>query len=365
MQGALDATALYLSKEAGSSTPEQLTAKAQAYFNANFSRPEAKAVTVSANYSSTAGGSRVKVDGAASVDTHFMGVLGYRSLDVGSSSEVVWGMKRLELALALDNTTSMASQNRMVELKKAAKSLLDTLEKAAQKPDDIKVAIIPYGTDVNVNVSSVNADWLAWSDWISAPAIMQSWLENSDNNKKWEQTGPGSSSPFKTSSHGFECVKAPGSDSEVDNIPSSGTWKGFICPSFDTGSKSTSATGLLHDRYYNGCYNSIQQSRQVGSCVDLKNCECHGTGASKVCTQTYYAHQWLPRPKTAWNGCVWDRNQHFDVQDTTPDFATTIEQRLNTENQLENYRKASVPRARAHSNPTRHGTALAQPAWRA
>src|SRR5690606_39208736 len=95
----------------------------------------------------------------------FSRVLGQTKIDLGSSSEVKWGIKRLELALALDNTGSMSSSNKMTELKKATKSLLDTLYKAAKKNDDIKVSIVPFATAVNVGTTNVNATWLDWSDW--------------------------------------------------------------------------------------------------------------------------------------------------------------------------------------------------------
>ena len=77
------------------------------------------------------------------------------------NTEIVWGVKKLELALALDNTGSMGSSNKMTELKKAllnvndqngatADGLLETLKKAAKKAGDVKISIIPFDTDVNV-----------------------------------------------------------------------------------------------------------------------------------------------------------------------------------------------------------------------
>ena len=60
-------------------------------------------------------------------------------------------MRRLELALALDNTGSMLDSGKLDALKTATNSLLDTLEKASKKKDDIKVSIIPFTTFVNVD----------------------------------------------------------------------------------------------------------------------------------------------------------------------------------------------------------------------
>ena len=81
------------------------------------------------------------------------------------NAQVVWGMKKLELALALDNTGSMDSSNKMTELKKAAKSLIQTLKAVAMNDDDIKIAIVPFAQEVNVGTGNVNAKWLNWEEW--------------------------------------------------------------------------------------------------------------------------------------------------------------------------------------------------------
>jgi Flp pilus assembly protein TadG len=165
MQAGLDATALMLSKEASGLTKEQLEEKATAYFKATFNRPEAKGVVITPTLTTKDGRSTIRVVSTGSVDTTFSRLLGHSNIDLGSGSEVTWGVKKLELALALDNTGSMAWSNKMTELKKAAKALLDTLQKAAQKDGDVKVAIIPFNTDVNVGTGKVKAKWIDWADW--------------------------------------------------------------------------------------------------------------------------------------------------------------------------------------------------------
>lgn len=65
----------------------------------------------------------LKVTAAGQIDGTFSRVLGVSTLSIGGSSEVTCGIKKLELALALDKTGSMAQNNKMVELQKAAKSL--------------------------------------------------------------------------------------------------------------------------------------------------------------------------------------------------------------------------------------------------
>jgi hypothetical protein len=164
MQSAVDALGIMLAKEANKLTPAEITSKANAYFHALFNRPEARSIVITPVFEQTDGSFKIKVTGAGEVPTRFMNILGFNKMDITTSTEVVWGTRKLELALALDNTGSMASSGKMDELKKATKSLLDTLKKSALKPDSVKVSIIPFATDVNVGAGTyANATWLDWT----------------------------------------------------------------------------------------------------------------------------------------------------------------------------------------------------------
>jgi Flp pilus assembly protein TadG len=166
LQAAVDSTALMLSKDAQTLNQTQIDAKATSYFNALFNRSEASNVQVVPHFSSTQPGSfKLTVEGSATVNTMFWSMMGQSKLNITASGEVVWGIKKLNLALALDNTGSMASNSKMIELKKAAHSLLDTLKAAESTPGDIKVSIIPFAVDVNVGTANVGATWIDWTDW--------------------------------------------------------------------------------------------------------------------------------------------------------------------------------------------------------
>jgi Flp pilus assembly protein TadG len=161
MQMALDSTGLMLSKDAATLTAEQMSQKATTYFNAMFNQPEAQNVQLTAALSTPQAGSyKLNIAAKASIDARFLRVFGQNHFEVGSTTEVVWGIKKLELALALDNTGSMSSNSKMTELKKAAKALLDTLKLAAQKADDVKVAIVPFDTTVRIGKAYKNESWL-------------------------------------------------------------------------------------------------------------------------------------------------------------------------------------------------------------
>jgi Flp pilus assembly protein TadG len=160
MQAAVDSAALMLSKNAQTLPSEQLDQKATAYFQALFNRTDVKNILIKPTLTSpTQGTFKLDVTGQGTVDTTFTKVIGQQTLNINVSSEVLWGIKKLELALALDNTGSMASSNKMTELKKAAHSLLDTLKKAANKPGDVKVAIIPFDTTVNIGTTYKDQPW--------------------------------------------------------------------------------------------------------------------------------------------------------------------------------------------------------------
>ncbi len=183
MQAALDSTALILSKEAQSLSTEQLNTKALAFFKANFNRPEIENVVVTPTFTQPQQGSFVlNLVSSGTIKTTFTGIW-QPQVTIGADSMVKWGMKKLELALALDNTGSMAWSNKMSNLKTAAKNLLDTLKKAAKKDGDIKVAIIPFDTTVKIGTGYKNE---AWFD-VSCSALGNPWGCNSSTWKNyWE-----------------------------------------------------------------------------------------------------------------------------------------------------------------------------------
>jgi uncharacterized protein YegL len=96
------------------------------------------------------------------VPTTFTKVFGQPTLNVDVNSQVLWGIRKLEVALALDNTGSMSSSNKMTNLKTAAHNLLATLKSAAKTDGDVKVAIVPFDTTVNLGTSYKDNDWFEY-----------------------------------------------------------------------------------------------------------------------------------------------------------------------------------------------------------
>ena len=94
-----------------------------------------------------------------------MKIMGYQNLNINVASTVKWGNQRLRVALVLDNTGSMADNNKIDALKTATNNLLTQLKNAVVNNGDVYVSIIPFVKDVNVDPVNYNAIWIDWTDW--------------------------------------------------------------------------------------------------------------------------------------------------------------------------------------------------------
>ena len=159
LQASVDSAALILSKDAQTLTAAQLSTKADALVKANLHRAGLSNIIVTPTFTTTAAGSfQLTLVASAKLPTTLAAMF-TDAMTIGADAQVVWGMKRLELALALDNTGSMSSSGKMTQLKAAAKNLISTLKTAAKKPGDVKIAIIPFDTTVNLGTAYKNNDW--------------------------------------------------------------------------------------------------------------------------------------------------------------------------------------------------------------
>ena len=104
----------------------------------------------------------------AAVTTDFLKVAGFPNINFNTSSTAAWGNVRMRVAMALDNTGSMADDGKMPAMQTAAKALVDQLSALAKTNGDIYISIIPFAKDVNVDASNYNQSWIDWSDWDAA-----------------------------------------------------------------------------------------------------------------------------------------------------------------------------------------------------
>ncbi|MBR1278152.1 pilus assembly protein [Bradyrhizobium sp. AUGA SZCCT0283] len=170
MQAALDSTALMLAKDLteGTITTSQISAKADAYFRALFTNTETKSIAITATYTQNSGnGSTILVNGSGNIETGFMRVVGFPTMDFNTSSTSAWGNVRMRVAMVLDVTGSMSSSGKMGAMQTAAKSLVDQLGALAKNPGDIYISMVPFAKDVNLGSSYYNSTWIDWSRWDS------------------------------------------------------------------------------------------------------------------------------------------------------------------------------------------------------
>lgn len=172
MQTAVDSTALAMSKEAATVSAAQLQADTSNYFNALFTRPDARGVSITTTYTSN-NGSQLVIKASGTVKTTLMNLMGVSDLTVGATGTAVWGNTKLRVALVLDNTGSMSQKDgtgtsKISALKTASHNFLTQLQNAAAKDGDVYVSIIPFGKDVDVGTSNYAAPWIDWTDWDTA-----------------------------------------------------------------------------------------------------------------------------------------------------------------------------------------------------
>lgn len=199
MQAALDSAALMLSKDlsSGAITTSQISTKAQAYFNGLFTGTATlPSVSVAATYTaSTSMGSTIQLAGTGTYTTSFMKIAGFPTLGINTTSTSAWGNVRMRVALVLDNTGSMADDDKMGAMQSAAKNLVDQLSALAKNPGDVYISIVPFAKDVNVGASNFNKYWVDFSDWDSANGSWSctsgsnwncyNWKWNTANHNTW------------------------------------------------------------------------------------------------------------------------------------------------------------------------------------
>jgi Flp pilus assembly protein TadG len=297
VQAALDATALAMARTAPNLTAAQLQQQSSDMFFAQFNRPDAKNVVVTATYNTT-NGSTLTLAASGAMDTTFTRIMGVNQLSVGSSSTIKWGNQRLRVALVLDTTGSMASSGKIDALKTATKNLIDQLKAAATNNGDVYISIIPFSKDVNVGASNYNATWLQFDD---------------GTDKSWDGANGSCSkagySPRSVCQGQATCSLA--GYTTQNSCTSAGTCSlaGYTTQSTCTAAGTCSNPGETTQSSCTGnkaCSNSQYTSKN--------NCQNHGAawGYGTWTPATWTAGVWTPAVWTpnnhnTWNGCVTDR----------------------------------------------------------
>ncbi|MBU0800809.1 MAG: pilus assembly protein [Alphaproteobacteria bacterium] len=145
LAGALDASAL--AGAAMATEQDEIAANVQEFFDLNY---PARKIGTAYDLDVLVDGDEVIVSARADFDTAFMRILGIEKLTIYEESIVVREVRGLEVALVVDVTGSMSTNNNISTLRQASTSFVEILFDRTSDPEAIKIGIVPYSTSVNV-----------------------------------------------------------------------------------------------------------------------------------------------------------------------------------------------------------------------
>jgi Flp pilus assembly protein TadG len=160
IQEAVDAAALAAARRQALGAVDLATLRqsAENAFAANTPQVDAGActpMTLTAN----AGAGVVNVGVTCAVQTMFPLLVAMDAWDIGVAAESRYERTRLDLALMLDVTGSMSGQ-KLIDLKNAAKDLVDIVTAPGMVDTDVRIALAPFATTLNAGpyASAVTGD---------------------------------------------------------------------------------------------------------------------------------------------------------------------------------------------------------------
>ncbi len=200
---AIDAAALAVGSTADLSDKE-IQRLAMAYIDANYPPGEIgnpNKITVSSDSSA------VTIDATGYVETTFLRIGGFKTIDVGAHVEVTKNHKKVELVMVLDNTGSMSWNGKIGAVKKASKTLLDILMPKSERSanGDVKIGLVPFAAAVNIGEDKINSGWIdtnalsdvAWEDFADGANVLV--LYDGITNRSWNGCVRARTEPYDTS----------------------------------------------------------------------------------------------------------------------------------------------------------------------
>jgi Flp pilus assembly protein TadG len=181
MQSAVDGTSLMLAQDAANLSAAQLSSAATRYFTALFRDSDATSVAVTATYATSSAGATVLVSSTGNMPTIFMSIVGINTVAVGATSTATWGNTKLRVALALDNTGSMANAGKMAALQGGANNMIDQLSATASSNGDVYIAVVPFANEVNMGTSLKNSGYINWTNWSTYGSNEEGYVCGSSN----------------------------------------------------------------------------------------------------------------------------------------------------------------------------------------
>lgn len=152
---AVDAAALAGGKTI---TTSEYTADINKYFNANFPTGYMGATVIGPVITTGSNNETITVKAEATIPTTFARLIGHNTMSVSAKAVVHRSVRGMELALVMDNTGSMRSNNKIGAMRDAATLLVNTLYGSRDTIDNFWVSVVPYVA--TVNIGSDRTSWL-------------------------------------------------------------------------------------------------------------------------------------------------------------------------------------------------------------
>jgi len=151
---ALDAAAL-AGASSGSADSTEIQAIVDAFMDANY--PDNRigdVISVDADLV----GDELTVTATARLNTSFMKIFGYKTVDVDATTIVQREVRGLEVVMVLDNTGSMNTNNNISTLRTATRNFIEILFESVDDPEYVRVGLVPYASSVNVGPYGLGVD---------------------------------------------------------------------------------------------------------------------------------------------------------------------------------------------------------------
>ena len=159
LQAAVDATALSVIHLPQGTPANVVQSTAQSFFQSIYTTPPGipvpQLITSYAN-------ATLNISASETLPTGVASIIGVSSVTIGARATTLNQQSSVEIALALDNTGSMAQGGRIQALKQATNNLLTELQRYSRTPGDVKVSLVPFNTQVNIGTANPNASYLRY-----------------------------------------------------------------------------------------------------------------------------------------------------------------------------------------------------------
>ncbi|WP_293855799.1 TadE/TadG family type IV pilus assembly protein [uncultured Alsobacter sp.] len=187
LQAAVDSAALILAHDARTSTLPQLQARAETLVTQMFGSSTTGIASLK-SVALTRNDKTIRIVAAAQAPTTTLKMAGMSAMDMNVASESAYGTRKIEVALVLDNTGSMAG-TKITELRKAAKNLVTTLQGVQTDAGSVKIGLVPFTTQVRLDTAMKDQAWLDFATYGVAKASWGGCV--TDRNQPFDVTDAG------------------------------------------------------------------------------------------------------------------------------------------------------------------------------